>query len=212
MPLWVRLVERGILIEGFLPDHEVDAQEWRIVASRGGQVLGERRVRLTWVPRFGPDFGDVTHADAVLEEWLPTLAAHMDPPDDQPPVPTFPVDARPERLAVVAIAVNATVEAMPMLGLADMTTVALGIAPDRDPSGVLPISVTDATSDRCLTLVHIAEALKRHGSEVDLGDDRRELVRTALLRHDDATLRHVLSEVLATLAKHPDEPEGTTES
>jgi hypothetical protein len=74
MVKWSDYEQDGVIFEAFLPSDETEPQEWVLRASRGGILLTERRIRLTWVPRFGPDVSDVAQLEAALDEMLVELS------------------------------------------------------------------------------------------------------------------------------------------
>lgn len=200
---WGEFVENGMCVEAFLPEHEKEPQEWVLLASRAGNIVGVRRERLTWVPRMGPDMHDVANAEAAAEALLSECVKHPGGPipsrDDlvgaqfengaEPEPPPNPImDAWKWKL------IERFAEAAPRLGLetAEVSRL-LGLRPDHPVQGLLPFAVRKRRFELMQRLSNIAAIL-------DFDPERaaviRERVRAVLATGDCELLKSLHDELV----------------
>lgn len=100
---WGEFKDGDAVFEAFLPEHDRESDAWLLRSSRHGYILEERRVHLTWPPRFGPDSGDVAQIEAELDASMARVAL-LQPPATQGgyvPDPCDDVVSEPHVLAVL---------------------------------------------------------------------------------------------------------------
>ena len=191
---WVESREGDYLYEFFLPEHERECGEWLVRASSLGHILGERRGRLTWVPRFGPDMGDVAVAEAATAELIQAIAAQERPTQQGSYVPTEfnlpPVD--PMTHAVLHGLIQEYVEAEKDLGLTpDQTSAYLDLPVKSSATGLHPFAITarrDGRMRRMVALMHILRNRPETSS-------KRDGLLEAVLAEDIPLLKRLLAEV-----------------
>jgi hypothetical protein len=200
---WVESREGDFLYEFFLPEHEREAGEWLVRASALGNVLGERRGRLTWLPRFGPDMGDVAVAEAATEELIQEISRRAMPTEPGSYVPTEmtlpPVD--PMTHAVLYGLIEAFVEAERELGLTlDQISTYLELPVNYGASGLHPFAVTARRDGRMRRMVALMHVMRNHPETAPL----REALIEAVLAENIPLLMQRLAEV--GLPSGPEEP------
>ncbi|HEY6940095.1 hypothetical protein [Dokdonella sp.] len=164
---WSEYSQDGVLFEAYLPGHELEDQQWLIRASRDGVLLAERRIELTWVPRFGPDAGDVAQIEAALDAMLKALSSgRLDASPDGRRVSYEPVhphlkENNPVNAALAHGALEDYGNAAKVLDLDESMCRAFGGLPAGLPiAGTLPMMVTNAMRERMVAVGNVFDQLR----------------------------------------------------
>lgn len=186
---WSEFVEGDSLFEAYLPEHNCESCSWLLRWSRNGHIVEERRIGLTWPPRFGPDVGDVAQIEAVLDKLITGLAAQ--PPlkisGDYVPAPFSPLPSEPHVLAALALCVAEYIDAERMLGLnAEETHRYLALPDHATVDGLYPMAVTPERDRRMRRLVTLAKLLEK---DTRAAPRRTELIAAALAEDVPAIVR-----------------------
>jgi hypothetical protein len=164
---WSEYSQDGVLFEAYLPGHELEGQQWLIRASRDGVLLAERQIELTWVPRFGPDAGDVAQIEAALDAMLKALSSgRLDASADGRRVTYEAVhphlkENNPVNAALAHGALEDYSSAAKVLGLDEsMCRVFAGLPADLPIAGTLPMMVTNAMRERMVAVGNVFAQLR----------------------------------------------------
>jgi hypothetical protein len=195
MVKWSDYEQDGVIFEAFLPSDETEPQEWLLRASRGGILLTERRIRLTWVPRFGPDVSDVAQLEAALDDMLVELSKGvLDARADGRKVTIEPLRTAtegnsPEGAALAHIALSAYAETLQTLQLPPPLFRAFAHLPPTPSLGsLLPMTVSVEMRNHMLAVVAVGNLIQ----------ELAEPERTAYVaRLQGAMSTHVLANVLS---------------
>lgn len=190
---WSEFAEGNSLFEAFLPEHDRESSSWLLRWSRNGHIVEERRVGLTWPPRFGPDAGDVAQIEAVLDNLITGLSAQpsLETPGDYVPTPFSPVTSEPHVLAALAVCVAEYIDAERILGLNEEETRRYLALPDRAKAdGLYPMAVTPERDHRMRRLITLARLLEQ---DARAAPRRTELI-AAVLADDVPTIVRILVE------------------
>jgi hypothetical protein len=184
---WHELEEGQTLYEAFLPEHDLDPQEWLLRAVRRGHVVAERRVPLVWRPTFGPDGGDIAALEAALESLIADLGAEAPPTTDgsyvRRPVEIAPPD--PWQHASQYSILEEFTSAISALEFGDAEAAAWLELPSGYPVvGLLPVGVTSSRYQRMRQVVALYHLVEHN----PLVSQRKDSLIAALLRED----RHAL--------------------
>jgi len=191
---WGEFRDGDAVFEAFLPEHEGEAQEWLLRASRMGHILKERRIGLTWPPRFGPDQGDVVRAEVELEALMATVAALPVPGMDgaYTPGPCMVADPEPILHASLQALLDDYLEAIASLGVTgDQARNHLGLPEGMAVRGLFPMAITkdrDGRMNRVIALAKMTERderFQRHSVEL----------LAAILTEDIAAIRYLLAKL-----------------
>jgi hypothetical protein len=139
---WNEFEENEVLYEAFLPEHEKEACGWLVRASRRGHVLAERRLTLTWPPRFGPDVGDVAALEAMVDTLVNELKDTPAPVGNGSymPTPSQISEAEPILHAMLHALVQQYSEAERFIGLTEAQTAGyLGLPVVASAEGLYPL-------------------------------------------------------------------------
>lgn len=189
---WSEFEENEVLYEAFLPEHEKEACEWRVRASCRGHVLAERRLTLTWPPRFGPDVGDVAGLEAVTDALINELAKTPLPVGDgsYTAAPTEMSAAEPILHAMLYSLIQQYAEAERFIGLtAEQTAEYLGLPVVANADGLYPFAVTKTRDGRMNRMIALAAVLKAKPETHPCKD----ALLAAVLADDILRLRGVLA-------------------
>ncbi len=184
---WSEFAEGDSLFEAFLPEHDRESSSWLLRWSRNGHIVEERRVGLTWPPRFGPDAGDVAQIEAVLDNLITGLSAQppLETPGDYVPTPISPLTSEPHVLAALAVCVAEYIDAERILGLNEEETRRYLALPDRAKAdGLYPMAVTPERDHRMRRLITLARLLEQ---DARAAPRRTELI-AAVLADDVPTI------------------------
>lgn len=164
---WSEYSQDGVLFEAYLPGHELEDQQWLIRASRDGVLLAERRIELTWVPRFGPDAGDVAQIEAALDAMLKALSSgRLDASADGRRVTYEAVhphlkENNPLNAALAFGALEDYGNAIKVLDLDEsMCRAFAGLPADLPIAGTLPMMVTHAMRERMAAVGNVLVQLR----------------------------------------------------
>lgn len=167
MVKWSDYEQDGVIFEAFLPSDETETQEWLVRASRGGILLTERRIRLTWVPRFGPDISDVAQLEEALDGMLVELSeGALDAKADGRKVTIEPRRATaqansPEDAALAHIALTAYAKSLQALHLPPPLFRAFARLPPTPALGsLLPMMVSIEMRDRMLAVIAVGDLIQ----------------------------------------------------
>ncbi len=173
MMKWSDYEHNGVLFEAFLPSDESEPQQWLLRASRDGILLTERRIGLTWIPRFGPDASDVALLEEALDEMLLELSTgRLDATATGQKVtiePRHPFleENSPENAALAHIALSAYAAALTALQLPPSLFRAFARLPPTPSLGaLLPMVVSVDMRNRMSAVIAVGE-LVRQLSESD---------------------------------------------
>ena len=207
---WVDCLEGEILYEFFLPEHEAEPCDWLVRMSARGHILGERRGRLTWRPKFGPDCGDVAVVEAATDE-MARAAVATPLPDSQGSYAPQEVNlppVNPMTHAFLYAVVEEYSEAERALGIsAQQTTSYLQLPVLASASGLHPFAVTPQRENRMRRAIALMHILKRHPETAP----KHDVLLDAVLTEDIATLTNVLAELGLPPAQSEEESdEGST--
>ena len=188
---WSEFKEGDSLFEAFLPEHDRESAAWLLRWSCNGHVIEERRVRLIWPPRFGPDVGDVAKIEAELDTLInnSTQRPHEAVGGAYVPREYFPLPSEPHVLAGLAVQLAEYVEAEAFLGLDDeQTREYLGLPDGTRADGLYPMAITPEREGRMRRIVALTSLLRR--------DCRAQLrnaeLLAAVLAHDVSTIAKIL--------------------
>lgn len=189
---WAELRDGDVLYEVFLPEHESEACDSLLRASSRGHILGERRLSLTWPPRFGPDVDDMAATERMAEK----LAVELDStprPEGEGTYRAGPIDLPPVEPILLAFSyalVEQFVQAEASLGLSEAQTAAyLHLPVTAGASGLYPYAVTAERDARMRKLIALDVMLKRHPALQTVQAD----VLNAVLTSDQSTLLELLA-------------------
>lgn len=208
---WVDCLEGEIRYEFFLPEHEAERCEWLVRVSARGHILEERRGRLTWRPKFGPDCGDVAVVEAVTDEMardavatpLPESPGSYEPQEvDLPPV-------NPMTQAFLYALVEEYAEAERALGVTPQQSASyLELPVVASAAGLHPFAVTPAREYRMRRAIALMHILKNHPETAP----KKEVLLDAVLAEDISTLTNVLAELGLPPAKREAETKSPTDA
>lgn len=189
---WGEFKDGDAVFEAFLPEHNAESDAWLLRSSRHGHILEERRVRLTWPPRFGPDSGDVAQIEAELDASMARVA-QLQPsamPGTYVPGPCNEAPTEPHVLAVLANLLTEYVEAEKALGLTHDQSRAYLSLPDGASAGDLyPIAITPDRDGRIHRLIGLARVVARDSRVLP----RKPELLAAVLAGDVQAIRSVLA-------------------
>lgn len=191
---WSEFAEGDSLFEAYLPEHDRESCSWLLRWSRNGHIVEERRVRLTWPPRFGPDVGDVAQIEAVLDTLINGLSAQppLETPGDYVPRPFSPLPSEPHVLAVLAVCLAEYIEAERMLGInAEETCRYLALPDHATAAGLYPMAVTPERERRMRRLITLAKLLEQ---DPRTAPRRKELI-AATLAEDGVAIVRILEHI-----------------
>lgn len=197
---WSEFSEGDSLFEAFLPEHDRESCAWLLRWSRNGHIIEERRIRLTWPPRFGPDAGDVAQIEAVLDTLIARLPAQqaLQSRGDYIPEPFSPLPSSPEVLAALAICLAEFVKAEASLGLNPEETRRFLRLPDRAKAdGFYPMAITPERDGRMRRLIALSTLLER---DARAAPRRTELVAAVLAEDIPAICRILEAQGIPTRA------------
>lgn len=164
---WSDYEQGGVIFEAFLPSDEAEPQEWLLRASRNGVLLAERRIRLIWVPRFGPDVSDVAQLEEALDGMLIDLSSGvLDAKADGRKVtaePARPIAEAnsPENAALAHIALTAYAKTLQTLQLPPPLFRAFARLPPTPALGaLLPMMVGVEMRNHMLAVVSVGELIE----------------------------------------------------
>jgi len=164
---WSDYEQSGVIFEAFLPSDEAEPQEWLLRASRNGVLLAERRTRLVWVPRFGPDVSDVAQLEEALDGMLVDLSSGvLDAKADGRKVtvePARPIAAAnsPENAALAHIALTAYAKTLQTLQLPPPLFLAFARLPPTTALGsLLPTTVSVEMRSHMLAVVAVGNLIQ----------------------------------------------------
>lgn len=202
---WVECQEGDYFYEFFLPEHEEEGAQWCVRLSACGHILGERRGLLTWIPRFGPDAGDVAAAEAATVDLAKEFATTALPTATGTYVPSSmtlpPVD--PVTHALLHGLIHEFVEAEQALNLTpDQISKYLELPVVSGAQGLHPFAVTSDRDRRMQRMIALTHVLKNHPETAARKD---ELIQ-AVLAEDIPTLKRMLNDF--GLPAGPDESTG----
>jgi hypothetical protein len=186
---WSEFAEGDSLFEAFLPEHDRESCSWLLRWSRNGHIVEERRVGLTWPPRFGPDVGDVAQIEAVLDTLITGLSAQqsLETPGDYLPRPFSPLPSEPHVLAALAVCAAEYIDAERILGLNAEETRRYLALPDRATAdGLYPIAVNPERDRRMRRLITLAKLLEQ---DPRAAPRRTELIAATLAEDGPAIVR-----------------------
>jgi len=186
---WSEFAEGDSLFEAFLPEHDRESCSWLLRWSRNGHIVEERRVGLTWPPRFGPDVGDVAQIEAVLDSLISGLSAPppLETSGDYVPAPFSPLSSEPHVLAALAVCVAEYIEAERALGLNEEETRRYLALPDRAKAdGLYPMAVTPERGSRMRRLITLSSLLAQ---DARAAARRTELIAAVLADDVPAIVR-----------------------
>lgn len=155
--------------------------------SRNGHILEERRIRLNWRPRFGPDNGDVAALETELDAAMVRVQGHAVPEDAGPYVPqACEISASgPEIHAVFHYLVEEFKQATAALGITIEQSIAfLGLPAGTGPDGLYPFAITPKRDSRMRRVTALASLVARQPT---VGARLRDMVE-AVLREDVPTI------------------------
>lgn len=186
---WSEFAEGDSLFEAFLPEHDRESSSWLLRWSRNGHIVEERRVGLTWPPRFGPDAGDVAQIEAVLDTMIKGLSTQqpLETRGDYMPAPFSPLLSEPHVLAALAVCVAEYMDAERMLGLNEEETRRYLALPDRAKAdGLYPMAVTPERDFRMRRLIILARLIEQ---DARAAPRRTELIAAVLADDVPAIVR-----------------------
>jgi hypothetical protein len=186
---WSEFADGDSLFEAFLPEHERESCSWLLRWSHHGHIVEERRVQLTWPPRFGPDVGDVAQIEAVLDSIITGLAEQPRPEKsgDYVPAPFSPLPSEPHELAALAVCVAEYSAAEGTLGLnAEETRRFLALPDHATAEGLYPIAITPERARRMRRLITLARLLEQ---DARAAPRRTELIAATLAEDVPAIVR-----------------------
>lgn len=190
---WGEFRDGDRVIEAFLPEHEAEPQEWLLRVSRLGHVIKERRIGLTWPPRFGPDRGDVVHVEAELEALIGTVDAGPAPTIEGTYTPGPRMVAAPDPIlhASLQALLDDYLEAIASLGVkADQATMHLELSEGLAAEGLYPMAITRKRDVRMNRMVALAALVKRYERLVP----RKAELLAAILAGDIDVARKLLAD------------------
>lgn len=189
---WGEFKDDDTVFEAFLPEHDRESDAWLLRSSRQGHILEERRVRLTWPPRFGPDSGDVAQIEAELDASMARVAS-LQPSATHGgyvPDPCDDVASEPHVLAVLAALLAEYVEAEKALGLTEeQSRTYLGLPHGTRADGLYPMAVTPRRDGLMRRLIALASVLERDGRVLP----RKAELLDAVLAGNAEAIRGLLS-------------------
>lgn len=205
---WGEFKDGDAVFEAFLPELEGEPQEWVLRASNRGHILQERRIGLTWPPRFGPDNGDVARAEAELEKLIGEVSM-LPVPSAQGAYSPGPckVDA-PEPIlhAFLQALLEDYLEAIASMGVTeDQARNHLGLPEGMAVRGLFPMAITKDRDGRMNRVIAVAkmterdERFQRHGVEL----------LAATLAEDIAAVRSLLAKLGFDVEATPSAPPTT---
>lgn len=190
---WGEFRDGDAVFEAFLPEHDRESGGWLLRQSCNGHIIEERRVRLTWPPRFGPDVGDVAQIEAELDALI-TSEPGRKPPETRGkymPTPFSPLPSDLTVLAALATCLSEFVEAARALALSDEQTRAYLYLPERAiADGLYPVAITPRRESRMLRVIALARLLERDNR----AESRRAELITAVLAEDISTIGRILDD------------------
>lgn len=189
---WGEYRDGEAVFEAFLPEHEGEAQEWLLRASRLGHILAERRIRLTWPPRFGPDHGDVVRAEVELEALMAAVAALPLAGSEGAylPGPCKVADPEPILHASLHALLDDYLAAIASMQVTDeQARMHLGLPVGLAAERLYPMAVTKEREGRMKRLVALATLLSR---DERLMPHKADLL-TAILAEDIDIVRKILA-------------------
>lgn len=189
---WSEFEEGGVLYEAFLREHEKEPCGWLVRASCRGHVLAERRLSLTWPPRFGPDVGDVAALKATAEMLINQQQDKALPvgKGTYAPVPSQMSAPEPILHAMLYSLVQQYAEAERFLGLTETQTAEyLGLPVIASAEGLYPFAMTRTRDGKMNRIVALARVLKAK-PEIHL---HKETLLGAVLADDIPQLRSMLA-------------------
>ena len=162
---WREYRENGIVFEAFIPEHEQEQLAWLLRASYNGHILVDRRIRMTWMPRFGPDAGDVSTIEEELETLIATISidAPTGPRGAYSPAAFEALPSDPYTHSSQSTLLERCIRAVDSLGLSE-TAVGnlLGLPVGRRLDGLLPVAVSPLRADRMNRLIALDVLTGRH--------------------------------------------------
>lgn len=189
---WGEFKDGDTVFEAFLPEHDRESDAWLLRSSRQGHILEERRVRLTWPPRFGPDSGDVAQIEAELDASMARVAS-LQPSATHGgyvPDPCDDVAAEPHVLAVLAALLAEYIEAEKALGLTEeQSRTYLGLPHGTRADGLYPMAVTPKRDGQLRRMIALARVVERDSR---ISPRKSELL-AAVLADDISCVRGILS-------------------
>jgi hypothetical protein len=189
---WGEFKDGNAVFEAFLPEHDRESSAWLLRSSRHGHVLEERRVRLTWPPRFGPDSGDVAKIEAELDASMARVAP-LQPPATQGgyvPGPCDDVASEPHVLAVLAALLAEYVDAEKALGLTEeQSRTYLGLPHGTRADGLYPMAVTPKRDGQMRRMIALARVVERDSRMFP----RKSDLLAAVLADDISCVRGIVS-------------------
>jgi hypothetical protein len=204
---WVDCLEGEILYEFFLPEHEAERCEWLVRVSARGHILDERRGRLTWRPKFGPDCGDVAVVEAATDEMARAAVATPlpDSPGTYVPQEVSLPPTNPMTHAVLYALVEEYSEAERALGLTpEQTANYLQLPVIASAAGLHPFAVTPQRDNRMRRAIALMHILKNHPETAP----KRGALLDAVLAEDITTLKNILADLGLPPAASESEPDA----
>lgn len=189
---WSEFREGEDLYEAFLPEHNHESSAWLLRWSCNGHVIEERRIRMTWPPRFGPDQGDVAQIEAVLDALIASGSRPQLPESrgEYLPVPFSPLPSELAVLAGLAVLLAEYVDAERALGLIDdQTRTFLGLPDRAKADGFYPVAITPEREGRMRRVIALARLLERDSR----AEPRRDDLITAVLAEDVQAIVGILA-------------------
>ena len=190
---WCEFRDGDRLFEAFLPEHETEPQEWLLRASCLNQIMEERRVRLTWPPRFGPDAGDVAAIEAELDSVIASTASHPMKSGGEKCIPGPIEIANPDPYlhAVLGALLAEYLDAEKSIGLTlDQSRTYLELPVMTDAEGLYPMAITPKRDGRMRRLIALANVL-RHDARAQA---RKNELLSATLADDVPMIKNILDE------------------
>lgn len=200
---WSEFVEKGVVFEAFLPEHEKQRHAWLLRASCNGHVLEERCVRLVWPPRFGPDAGDVAAVEAELDAALSRLAGHVAPVSTGSYMsePSQIVEPSPRGCAILHQLLAEYVEAESSLHFTpERTARFLDLPVGQRAEGLFPMAITPRRDGRMRKLIALAGIAGNHPSVAE----RVPEIEDAIIRDDVAAIGLILRELGIDADREPE--------